>query len=229
MVLHSELGSSVWPCGPGSDCISGGSYSRITNTLLDLQLRTPHTCTGPVQDWSLQDVFSCLVLKLPSEGAALKVSCRSSPCCKSFSGVCSVVAVSFPPVSFKVKELLPQSPGLVLETKFPKLRFWGLVQAISIEWNRQQRLLVLSGMYSHGLSAGLVASTESDSLSCQVTLQHLFPSCTIPFPRILLSALLRTLVLGLGSHLGLAAAPSWLEHTISPTGFPAVFSASAGH
>ena len=120
------------------------------------------------------------------------------------------------PLSFKVKKLLPQSPGLVSETQFPKLRFWGLVQAISAELSRQRRLSVLSGTYSHRLSAGLVVSTESDSASCQVTLRHPFPSRSVPFPHVLLSAALRTLVLGLGSHLSLAAAPSWLRaHDLS--------------
>lgn len=95
--------------------------------LLDLQLRAPHISTGPGQDQSLWDVFCYLVLKLPSKGAALGCSCRSSPCCRVFSGVCSVVAVSSLPLSSKVKELLPQIPGLVSDTQFPKLRFWGLV------------------------------------------------------------------------------------------------------
>lgn len=199
MVLHSALGFSVWSCGPGSDCISGGDDLRITKTLLDLHLRAPHTCMGPGQDRSLQDIFSCLVLKLPSKGTALGVSCRSSPCCKIFSGVCSVVAVSPLPLSFQVKELLPQSLGLVSETQFPKLRFWGLVQAVSAESeNRQQRLSVLSGVYLHRLSAGLVASTECHSASCQVTLRHPFPGPSVPFPRVLLSAALCAPVPGAG-------------------------------
>lgn len=79
--------ASVWPCGPSPDRISGGNDPRITNTLLDLQLRAPHTSTGPGQHRSLPDACSCLVLKLPSKGAALEVSCRSSPCCKIFLGV----------------------------------------------------------------------------------------------------------------------------------------------
>lgn len=126
MVLHSELGSSVWPCGPGSDCVSGRNDPRITKTPLDLQLRAPHTCTGPGQDRSLQDVFSCLVLKLPSKGAALGVSCRSSSCCKIFSGVCSMIAVSSLPLSFKVEELLPKAQVWFQRHNSPNSDFGGL-------------------------------------------------------------------------------------------------------
>lgn len=113
-----------------------------------------------------------------------------------------MVAVPSQPRSLKVKELLPQSPGLVSETQFPKLRFWGLVQAISAESeNRQRRLSVLPGAYSHRLSAGKVASTESNSPFCQVTLWHPFPGPPVPFPLIPLPAALRTLLPGPGLHL----------------------------
>lgn len=127
-----------------------------------------------------------------------------------------MVAVSLP-LSFQVKELLPQSPDLVSETKFPKLRFWGLVQAISAESeNRQRRLSALAGACSHRLSAGPVASTRIRLSLLPSDPSASFPQSPQPFPRVLLSAALRTLVLGLGSHLGLAAAPSWLRaHRLS--------------
>lgn len=49
-----------------------------------------------------------------------------------------MVAVSSLPLSFKVTELLPQIPGLVSDTQFPK--FWGLVQATSAQSENREAL-----------------------------------------------------------------------------------------
>lgn len=57
--------------------------------------------------------------------------------------------------SFKIKEPLAQNPALASETQLVKCRFWGLVQAVSAEWEKRQgTFLVLSDVQTEGRAGG---------------------------------------------------------------------------
>lgn len=210
-----------------ADCVSGQDDPRVTN-MLDLQLRAPHTCTGPGQDQCLQDVFSCLVLKLPSKGAALEVSCRSCPCCKVFSGGCSVVVVSS--LSLPCKGATSPKPRSGFRDAIPQTQILGACPShLSRTGEQAVEAFSAAGTYSRRLSAGLVVSAGSDSASCQVTFQHPSSSPPIPFPRVLQPAALRNPRVGWDRTSASPRPLPGFERLLSPTGFAAVFSASAGH
>lgn len=124
--------------------------------------------------------------------------------------------------SFKIKEPLPQNPALASETRFPKHRFWGLAQAIPVEWEkRHQRFLMLCDVHTEGRAAlNLISLLPGDPLAS-------FPQSPKPFPCILL--LSTPSCWGWDCTLALLWLLPAFQHTISPTGFAAVFSASTGH